>query len=272
MVTHTAPENRQKCLLRSETPLSAKINRGTRPQDPYPYFLKKLRAGSRVFIIEGISGSGKDTLQKCWSQKLKGRVVHDYSEGEVLHSWKHLQIRGIPELRVKLMKLFVYHVKNTVARDEEAIFLFNRFHLSTYASTIVQQPSLGREYEEMIDILRTLPVHVFILQLDDSEIEKRSLHPERSNAWRKFQQQIVAKHSFRQRLEEQQRLILEAAKIQQIPYSVMKVSYNPMPMRIGQAQLSTSPSIGRPSGTNITMNAAQFSSDTRHLSSALQKG
>ena len=93
--------------------------------------------------------------------------------------------------------------------------------------TIIQQPKLEREYDEIINVLRTLPVHVFILQLDENEIEKRSLHPERSGAWQKFQQQIVQKEGFRDRLERyiwQQRLMLEAAQRQQIPYSVMKLS------------------------------------------------
>ena len=110
------------------------------------------------------------------------------------------------------MKLFMNYVKKIVSRDENAVFLLNRFHLSTYASTIIQQPKLEKEYDEIINILRTLSVHVFILQLDDNEIEKRSLHPERSVAWQKFQQQIVEKDSFRDRLERQQKLILEAAR------------------------------------------------------------
>ena len=31
--------------------------------------------------------------------------MYDYSEGEVLHSWKQLPIEGIFELRIKFMKL-----------------------------------------------------------------------------------------------------------------------------------------------------------------------
>lgn len=189
-----------------------------------------LALDSRVLIIEGISGSGKDTFQAYLKEKLDDRDVHDYSEGEVLHSWKHLQIEGILELRVKFMKLFVNYIKDIVGRDENVVFLLNRFHLSTYVSTIVKQSELGREYNEIINVLRTLPVHVFILQLDENEIEKRSLHPERSGAWQKHQQQIVDKECFRDRLERylwQQRLILEAAKRQQIPYSVIKLPCAP---------------------------------------------
>jgi thymidylate kinase len=185
---------------------------------------------SRVLIIEGISGSGKDTFQAYLKEKLKGRDLYDYSEGELLHSWKHLQIEGIFKLRVQFIKLFVNYVKDTVNRDENAVFLLNRFHLSTYVSTIIRQPELEREYDEIINVLRTLPVHVFILQLDENEIEKRSLHAERSGAWQKLQQQMVSKDGFPDRLERyiwQQKLILEAAKRQQIPYSIIKFPHAP---------------------------------------------
>ena len=205
--------------------------RRVREQD---YFLERIASDSRVLIIEGISGSGKDTFQTYLKDKLAGRDVHDYSEGELLQSWKHLQIEGIFELRVKFMKLFVDYVRDVVSRDENAVFLLNRFHLSAYVMTIVQQPELEREYDEIINVLRTLPVHVLILQLDENEIEERSLHPERSGAWQKFQQQIVEKDGFRDRLERyiwQQRLMREAAKRQQIPYSVIKYRCAPSDWR-----------------------------------------
>ena len=201
-----------------------------RLQDQDSYFLKRIALDSRVLIVEGISGSGKDTLQTYLKKTLRDRDVHDYSEGEVLQSWNQLQIGGIFKLRVKFMKLFVNYVKDIVSRDENAVFLLNRFHLSAYVMTILQQPKLEREYHEIINVLRTLPVHVFILQLDENEIEKRSLHPERSGAWQKFQQQIVKKEGFRDRVERyiwQQGLMLEAAERQQIPYSVIKVPSAP---------------------------------------------
>jgi thymidylate kinase len=202
-----------------------------RPQNRNSQFRDIIPAlDSRVLIIEGISGSGKDTFQAYLKEKLKGRNVYEYSEGELLHSWKHFPIEGILELRVKFMKLFVNYLKDIVSRDENAVFLLNRFHLSTYVSIIIRQPELEREYYEIINVLRTLPVHVFILQLDENEIEKRSSHSERSSAWRKLQQQMVTKDGFRNRLEKyisQQRLIIEAAKRQHIPYSVIKFPYAP---------------------------------------------
>jgi thymidylate kinase len=230
-----------------------------RRRDMDSNFLDKIVSDFRVLIVEGISGSGKDTFQKYLKKTLKGRVVYDYSEGEVLHSWKQLQIEGILKLRVKFMKLFVNYVRDVANRDANAVFLLNRFHLSTYASTITQQPHLEREYNEIIDVLRTLPVHVFILQLDENEIEKRSLHPERSAAWQKFQEQIVGKHSFRDRLERQQRLILEAAKKQNIPYSVIKLLHE---REIGDSQVRISKAssiVGR----NARMNAADAKTSRR---------
>ncbi len=194
-------------------------------QDRDSYFLERIASESRVLIVEGISGSGKDTFQTYLKRKLENRDVYEYSEGELLQSWNQLQIGGIFRLRVKFMKLFVNYVRDTVSRDENAVFLLNRFHLSAYVMTIIQQPKLEKEYNEILNVLRTLPVHVFILQLDKNEIEKKSLHPERSGAWQKFQQQIVKKEGFRNRLERyiwQQRLMLEAAERQQIPYSVIK--------------------------------------------------
>ncbi|HEV8719882.1 MAG TPA: hypothetical protein VGW77_04485 [Candidatus Binatia bacterium] len=233
--------NRDGLVARSEQPVlpqgvEERRTHLRRLQDYY--FLERTALDSRVIIIEGISGSGKDTFQTHLKKTLKDRDVYDYSEGEVLHSWKQFQIEGILELRVKFMRLFVNYVRDIVSRDENAVFLLNRFHLSTYAWTIIQQQKLGREYDETINVLRTLPVHVFILQVDENEIEKRSLHPERSSAWQKFQKQIVEKHTFCDRLERQQKLILEAAKRQQIPYSVIKLP--PYEPEVGDRQIRIS--------------------------------
>jgi thymidylate kinase len=228
-------ERQDRLASRSEEPVLQKVIEQRaiklrRTQEKDPYFLERILVDSRVLIIEGISGSGKDTFQSYLREKLKDRDVYDYSEGELLQSWNHLQIGGIFKVRIKFMKIFANYVKHTVNRDENAVFLLNRFHLSAYVMTVIQQPKLEREYDEIIHILRTLPVHVFILQLTENEIEKRSLHPERSGAWQKVQQQIVKKEGFRDRLDRyiwQQGLILGAAERQQIPYSVIKVPTAP---------------------------------------------
>jgi thymidylate kinase len=197
-----------------------------RPQLQDSPFFAQIASQARVIIIEGISGSGKDTLQMYLKQLLKDRDIHDYSEGELLHSWNQLQIKGIFEVRVKFMKLFVNYMKQVLSRDENALFILNRFHLSAYANTVMQEPKLQPEYNEMLSMLRTLPVHVLLLQLDENEIATRSLHSERPPAWQKFQEQIVEAEGFRNRVERymwQQRLLLEAANKQNIPFHILKL-------------------------------------------------
>ena len=268
-------------LTRPEQPVLRKVieQRGIqlrRRQEKDSYFLDGIPLDSRVIIIEGISGSGKDTFQAYLKEILEERDVdvYDYSEGEVLHAWKQMQIEGICSLRIAFMKLFVNYVRDVVNRDENAVFLLNRFHLSTYASTIIKQPKLEKKYDEMINVLRTLPVHVFILQVDEDEIEKRILHPERSGAWfQKYRQQMVTKDGFRDRLERylwQQRIMLEAAKRQQIPYSVIKLSYE---SKIGGewVRIFEAPSIVR-RGVRMNAAGAKISRRKRHLPPTLSKG
>ena len=225
---HAPATNTHGLVIRAELPvlpLDTKEGEGQcqQLQDRDSFQFKGLGSDSRVLIIEGISGSGKDTFQTYLRSKLKDRDVYDYSEGELLHSWKQFPIEGILDLRVKFMKLFLSYVGDIIRRDDSAVFLLNRFHLSTYAWTIIQQKQIGRKYHEIVKLLRLLPAHVFILQVDEDEIENRSLHPERSTAWRKFQRHIVGNYSFCERLRRQQRLILEAASKQHIPYSVIKL-------------------------------------------------
>jgi len=248
--------NSDRLVARSEHPVLPELieERGIRfrhAQNRDFHLLERIALESRVLIVEGISGSGKDTFQTYLKTKLEGRDVYDYSEGEVLHSWKQLQIAGIFDLRIKFMKHFVDYVRDIVNRDENAVFLLNRFHLSTYASTIIQQPKLEKDYDKIVNVLRTLPVHIFILQLDENEIEQRSFHPERSGAWQKFQQQIDEKDGFRNRLERQQRLIVQTAKRQQIPYCVIKVSCE-REIGSGQVRICEAPSIVR----GVRMDAA----------------
>lgn len=192
--------------------------------------IQRIVSSSRIIIIEGISGSGKDTFQKRLKDQIRNREIYEYSEGEVLQSWTHLPIRGICRLQLKFMKLFLKHMNSVLKKNPDAVFLLNRFHLSVYVAAVLKQPKLEREYNECLEILRKLPVHVFILHVDDAEIEQRTVHPERSDAWRRFQQQIIRTEGFRGRLERyssQQKLILQLAEKQQIQYSIVRLPMYP---------------------------------------------
>ena len=182
---------------------------------------------SRFIIVEGISGSGKDLFQQYLRDQMKDRLIYEYSEGDILLSWSQLQIDSIDEVRIKLLKHFVKYAKRIIEENTKAVFLMNRFHLSTYVLSVHKNRELEAEYNEVLELLRALPVHIFILQVNNEEILERSSHPERSVRWQKFQMEIANEDGFRDVLERyrwQQKSMLQAAKKDKIPYSVLNLS------------------------------------------------
>lgn len=203
--------------------------------DQNSFSVQNIALHNRVIIIEGISGSGKDTFQKYLKSKLRSRVVYDYSEGELLWSWKHQQIKDIFKMQIQLMRNFLDYVAATLERDDKAVFLLNRFHLSTYTmytAGITEQSALEREYNMVVNALRVLPAHVFLLQLMEGEMEARSSHPERGVAWRRFQQHIFAREGFGNFVKRNvtlQQAMIETAVRQNIPFSVLRLPSAPNP-------------------------------------------
>jgi len=228
-------DEKDRLVSRSEEPVLRKVieQRGIklrRPQEKDSYLLERIVLDSRVLIIEGISGSGKDTFQKYLKSKLRSRVVYDYSEGELLLSWNQRPIKDIFKLQVRLMRNFINYAADTINRDDRAVFLLNRFHLSTYTMGVTEQPKLEPEYNIVLKTLRTLPTHVFILQLMESEIESRSSHPERGAAWSKFQQHILEREGFQNFVKRNallQKAMVETAVRQQIPFSILRLPSTP---------------------------------------------
>ena len=231
-------DNRDGLVVRSKNPVLAKVmeerkSQFRRLQDQESYFLDRILLESRVIVVEGISGSGKDTFQKYLKSKLRSRVVHDYSEGELLWSWKHQQIKDIFKMQIRLMRNFLDYVAVTLERDDKAVFLLNRFHLSTYTmytTGITEQAALEREYNVVIKALRALPTHVFLMQLMEGEMEARSSHPERGVAWRRFQQHILEREGFGNFVKRNvalQKAMIETAIRQNIPFSSLRLPSAP---------------------------------------------
>jgi thymidylate kinase len=224
-------ENGSSAWPEKPAPISEKKRNESLPaRNLQPFALDNILSSTRIIIIEGISGSGKDTFQKYLKSKLRSRVVHDYSEGELLWSWKHQQIKDIFKMQIRLMRNFLDYVAVTLERDDKAVFLLNRFHLSTYTMGVTEQPKLEREYNIVLKTLRTLPTHVFILQLMDSEIESRSSHPERGAAWHKFQQHILEREGFQNFVKRNsllQKAMIETAIRQKIPFSIFRLPSAP---------------------------------------------
>lgn len=211
-------------------PTYEKMRNESRPaRNPQSFTLDNILASSRIIIIEGISGSGKDTFQKYLKSKLRSRVVHDYSEGDLLWSWKHQQIQDIFKMQIRLMRHFLKYVEVTLQRDDKAMFLLNRFHLSTYTmymNGITAKATIEREYNLVIKALRALPAHIFLLQLMEGEMEARSSHPERGIAWRRFQQHIFEREGFGNFVKRNatlQKSMIETAIHQNIPFSLLRL-------------------------------------------------
>jgi thymidylate kinase len=216
-------------------------------QDQPSYSLQQIALDSRVLIIEGIAGSGKDTFQNYLKSKLRNRVVYDYSEGELLLSWNQRPIKDIFRLQVRLMINFIDYVADTIKRDDRAVFLLNRFHLSTYTMGVTEQPKLEREYNIVLKKLRMLPTHVFILQLLENEIESRTAHPERGAAWHKFQEHILEREGFQSFLKRNiqlQKAMVETAIRQQIPFSIFRLP-SAMKTAIGRRRSTIAKNTGR---------------------------
>src|SRR4030095_10287923 len=93
-------DKKDRLVSRSEEPVLRKVieQRGIklrRSQEKNSHLLDRILLDSRVLIIEGISGSGKDTFQAHLKKNLKHRDVYDYSEGELLLSWNQRPIKDI---------------------------------------------------------------------------------------------------------------------------------------------------------------------------------
>jgi thymidylate kinase len=230
-VSSFVDENGSSSWPKQPAPLfEKKRNESLSARNLQSFSLDNILSSSRIIILEGISGSGKDTLQKYLKSKLRGRNVYDYSEGELLLSWNQRPIKDIFKLQVRLMRNFINYAAETIKGDDRAVFLLNRFHLSTYTMGVTEQPTLEREYNIVLKTLRTLPAHVFILQLMDSEMESRSSHPERGAVWHKFQQHILEREGFQNFVKRNallQKAMIETAIRQNIPFSILRLPSAP---------------------------------------------
>jgi thymidylate kinase len=144
-----------------------------------------------IYIVEGVAGSGKDTLVKQLVDGLHPdeRCVHAFDEEAVLASWIHNQLPGIHRIRLDLASSIVERIRDELAADDGAVFVFNRFHVS-YAAWR-DDYGLGEifqaRHEELVSALRALPVRILLAVLDPDEVEARSRHSERRGvAWRRF--------------------------------------------------------------------------------------
>ncbi|MBW2978168.1 AAA family ATPase [Candidatus Woesearchaeota archaeon] len=181
----------------------------------------------RVFIIEGIAGSGKTTFHNQLKKKLKNKTIYDFSEEELLFSWKHAWLKNINSIRLNFMNSILDYIQTTIKKDSSAVFILNRFHISFAILAVKMSKNIASKYNKLIQRIKKLPVKIFVPTIKKHEIEKRSSHKERKEKiWGLHQQKRMKTRNFSNLTEMyvwEQNLILKLLKKQKIPYSAIKI-------------------------------------------------
>jgi len=179
---------------------------------------------ARIIIIEGVAGSGKDTLQQLLKKQFKDKVIYDYAEGDLLFTWKLARVKEIGKLRLELLNHFTDFISEIITEEPQSIFLLNRFHLSNYMAHVSKDEKLRPQYDQIIGKLKKLPVHILLLQLTAEEINKRSSHTERPGFWKRYQKIMIKEDGFTDRIGRylnEQKLMLNEAKKNNLSYSII---------------------------------------------------
>ena len=152
-----------------------------------------------IYIVEGVAGSGKDTLcaQIVRSLQPAERRVLVFPEEAVLATWLYYFVPGIHEIRLDLAERLVAYMHKTLAQDPDAAFVLNRFHVSysVWRAELQADASLELRHQRLVDSMRSLPLRIFQTLLPQANADARASHVERRDrAWEAFLAQRVAFH------------------------------------------------------------------------------
>ncbi|MFA5886652.1 MAG: hypothetical protein WC863_02620 [Patescibacteria group bacterium] len=185
---------------------------------------------ARLFIIEGIAGAGKNTLQKQIEGMLSGKTIYDYYEEELLFTWKHAWIEDIDAIRLNFYEHFLNYCEKILRDDSNAVFILNRFHISYAIFTVSSSPDMIAQYEKIINKLKNLPTFVFVPIVTEEAIEERSTHKERVHpVWALHRNKRLVQGgfaTFQEMYSQEQKKIKSLVKEQGIPYSLVDVEIN----------------------------------------------
>src|SRR6478672_4007453 len=109
---------------------------------------------AQVYIVEGVPGSGKDTIVQALCEDLSNELCYAFDEAGVLCGWLHYWLTGIDQVRMGLGESLVRYIREVLDQEPGAYFVFNRFHLSL---NILSRPFRPIDrYQRMIDALAEL--------------------------------------------------------------------------------------------------------------------
>jgi thymidylate kinase len=182
----------------------------------------------RIFIIEGIPGSGKDTLVQTLLHVLhqETRPVYYYPEESVAFSYQQVFWPNITQVRLSIMEAALNFVEEESLNRPDAVFVFNRFHLSTAVATLSsvgKDQEVNRRYGQLIKKLHSMSVLVLLLTLEERRMDKL-YHRERmghDKVWEEFLERVIEStphNSLKELYTTQQERFLQLVREQGLPY------------------------------------------------------
>lgn len=182
-----------------------------------------------IYIVEGITGSGKDTFCETFLQILHvdTEPVYYFPEEVVGFHYNTVLWPEITSVRLSLMEQALDFVEEESHRTPGATFVFNRFHLSLRGSVspIPDNIDFDWRYARLVERLRPMDVQVLILELKPEEIESR-LHPERAKealTWKLFLHKTLEESAYstlHELFAAQQEKYIQYALEQGLPFQV----------------------------------------------------
>jgi len=182
----------------------------------------------RIIVIEGIAGSGKDTIQQKLLDYYNKRnfTIYSFTEEELLFSWKHFWIKNVEIHRIKYLHSLLDYIEESIKSNSKNVFILNRFHI-TYAIFSSYNKEAKKLYDKLVERLRRLPVQIFIGKLNRSDIERRASHSERKEGiWKIHQQKrlkLAGVSSLLELYTKEQETIFKIAKKQGISYTTFQL-------------------------------------------------